>query len=94
MSMFDNAKAEDIQNPIVEYSRGLMFVLSTSERPMKATLLAEYPHPRGPGSYTLGRGDTQLLPNGNICQCWVDSCLQSEHTPDGKLIMEAQVKQE
>ena len=94
ISLFDNAKAEDIAEAITACSRGVIVALRTDVRPMTATLLSEYRHPDGPGAYTLGRGSTQLLPNGNVFSCWVNWCLHSEHTSDGRLIMKAQVNQE
>ena len=94
ISIFDNAKAEDTEDAPSPYSRGIIVALKTNVHPMTATLLSEYPHPDGPGAFTLGRGSTQLLPNGNVFSCWVHGCLHSEHTADGKLVMEARVKQE
>lgn len=90
--MFDNAISEELQNGTSKYSRGLVFALNTSVKPMTATFIAEYPHPNH--GYTLGRGSTQLLEGGNVFQCWVDSCLHSEHSADGKLVMEGRVHQE
>ena len=91
ISLFDNAKSEEDQVPTANSSRGLIVALQTYVRPMTGTLLSEYPHPDG--EYTMGRGGMQVLPNGNVFSCWVHGCRHSEHTPDGKLVMEAQVKQ-
>lgn len=94
ISFFDNAKAEDVEDAASPYSRGLIVGLHTDTQPMTANLMLEYPHPDGHGAYTLGRGSTQVLPNGNVFSCWVNACLHSEHTLDGKLVMEARVKQQ
>lgn len=94
ISFFDNASAEDKEKGTAKWSRGLLVALRTDTVPMTATMLAEYGHPDGPGSFTLGRGSTQVLPDGNVFSCWVNGCLQSEHSPDGTLLMEARVKQQ
>lgn len=94
LSFLDNAKAEDYEEAATPYSRGLVVALSTAVQPMIATMLREYPHPGGEGAYSLGRGSTQVLSNGNVFSCWVSGCLHSEHTEDGTLVMEARVKQE
>lgn len=54
---------------------------------MKATLLKSYMRPDG-GS-TDRRGNVQTLPNGNTFICWGASGYIGEHSPDGKLLMEA-----
>ena len=90
----DNAKAEEDEQAEAPYSRGLIVALHTSLAPMKATVIQEYPHPDGVGAYSLGRGSTQVLPNGNVFTCWVSGCLHSEHTADGEIVMEARVKQQ
>lgn len=93
ISFLDNADSEEHRPPHSDYSRGLIVALRTDTQPMTATIVQEYPHPFGKGAYLLGRGSTQVLPNKNVFSCWVHACLQTEHTPDGKLIMEAHVKQ-
>ena len=91
ISLLDNAKSEDDQLPTADCSRGLIVALHTDVSPMTGTLLSEYPHPDG--EYTMGRGSVQVLPNGNVFSCWVNGCQHSEHTQDGRLVMEAHVKQ-
>jgi hypothetical protein len=91
ISLLDNAKSEENQIPTANSSRGLIVALQTDVRPMTSTLLSEYPHPDG--EYTMGRGSLQVLPNGNVFSCWVHGCQHSEHTPDGRLVMEAHVKE-
>ena len=94
ISFFDNAKAEDFEDAASPFSRSLIAALRTDLQPMTATLMSEYGHPDGPGAYTLGRGSMQVLPSGNVFSCWVNGCMHSEHTLDGKLVMEARVKQQ
>ena len=60
---------------------------------MTATMIGEYGHPRGPGHFVFGKGSTQILDGGNVFSCWVDGLLQSEHSSDGTLLMEAHAKQ-
>lgn len=94
VSFFDNASAEDKEKGTAKWSRGVIAALRTDTVPMTATLMAEYGHPDGPGAFTLGRGSTQVLPDGNVFSGWVNGCLQSEHGPDGRLLMQARVKQQ
>ena len=93
LSFFDNAKAEPKESPSAKWSRGLLVSLHTDVEPMTATMIGEYGHPRGPGHFVFGRGSTQILEGGNVFSCWVDGLLQSEHSSDGTLLMEAHAKQ-
>ena len=54
---------------------------------MVAEIVAKYDHPQG--GYAKNQGDFQILGNGNAFLGWRDNALQSEHTDDGKVIMEA-----
>ena len=58
---------------------------------MTATLLAAYDHPQGLTSeqYAPRRGNMQFLDNDNVFMAWSERALQSEHAPDGTLLMEA-----
>ena len=71
-----------------DMSRGLLFQLDTTT--MTAITLSEYPHPYE--TCTIGRGNMQMLPNGNAWLCWATNPLQSEHALDGSLIMKANFK--
>ena len=93
ISLLDNAKMGEEELATAEFSRGMIVALRTDVRPMTGTLVAEYGHPDGPGTYTMGRGSFQVLPSGNVFTCWVHGCQHSEHSADGKLVMEAHVKQ-
>ena len=58
---------------------------------MTVELVAHYDHPSGPGHYAYRRGDFQILKNNNTFLCWSEQSLQSEHTQDGTVIMEARM---
>lgn len=54
---------------------------------MTAEVIAEYADPKG--HRTNARGSYQTLPNGNAFLCWAYQSRISEHTPDGRVAMEA-----
>jgi hypothetical protein len=70
----------------IDHSRGMIIALDTKE--MKAELVQEFKHPHD--GYAKGQGNMQLLPNGHAWICWRDKALHTEHSADGKLLMEAQ----
>ena len=85
ISLIDNAILNsDTTN---DQSRGLLLVLRTDRTPMTAEVVARYNHPHG--EHAINQGDFQILPNGNAFLGWRDQALQSEHTPDGKVVLEA-----
>jgi len=93
ISILDNAmlggmQGEGIDFPLPAYSRGML--ISLDEASMTATTVQEFPHPEG--NFTKGRGNMQVLPNGNVFMSWVAGCLQSEHAPDGTLLQKARTK--
>jgi hypothetical protein len=91
VSLFDNARGDGRkQAPTNKNSRGLVLSLRTDMNPMTAEIIAEYEHPLG--RYTTARGSVQLLPDKNAFVCWSGATLQSEHTPDGRMTLEAQFK--
>lgn len=57
---------------------------------MTADIIASYDHPYR--KHAFRRGSYQILPNGNAFVGWSEHALQSEHTPDGKLIMQAELE--
>lgn len=87
ISILDNAKGEDSQEPSHDFSRGLLIALRTDITPMTASLVASYDQPRG--GYAQRRGNMQVLDNGNVFMAWSERALQSEHSPDGQLLMES-----
>jgi hypothetical protein len=87
ISILDNAKGEDSQQPSHDFSRGLIIALRTDTTPMTASLVAHYDQPRG--GYAQRRGNMQVMDNGNVFMAWSERALQSEHSPDGALLMES-----
>lgn len=73
-------------------SRGLRLVLDTSA--MTAEVELQIDHPDGPDNYAPRRGNYQVLPNANIFMDWSEKSIQSEHAPDGRILMEARLKAE
>ena len=87
ISLFDNGEGWT-EETTHDHSRGLVLALQTN--PMKAELVRKVDHPLG--IVTGSRGNNQLLPDGNFFVCWVDHTRLSEHSPDGKLLMYANLK--
>lgn len=87
----DNAigdMANDKQPATHDYSRGLILELShKAGEPFVAKKVKEYARPDG--GYGDRRGNTQLLPNGNVFMAWTDAGYISEHTDDDEVLMEA-----
>jgi hypothetical protein len=90
VTILDNAKGIDKQAPTWDYSRGMLIALD--EKNMTATVERTYNHPDGKGGFAPRRGNYQILDNGNIFMGWSEQAKQSEHTYDGKLVMEAVFK--
>ena len=90
LSFFDNSGPEHRNG---SSSRGMLVQLRTDVEPMTARLLAEFPHPRGPGLYVQDFGSMQILPDGNVFVGWVDGLLISEHDSSRKLLMEAHAQE-
>ncbi|CAK1361953.1 hypothetical protein CB0940_02728 [Cercospora beticola] len=90
LSILDNAIKDELQ-PTHPYSRGLLLSLRTNTTPTTVTTLAEYSHPHGVGAYAHARGNLQMLRDGNVFIGWSKQAVHSEHTSDGKLIMDAQL---
>ncbi|KIX97498.1 uncharacterized protein Z520_06950 [Fonsecaea multimorphosa CBS 102226] len=57
------------------------------EEPRRAELLAQYVRPDG--QLTDKRGSAQMLESGNAFICWSANGYISEHTPDGRVVLEA-----
>lgn len=88
ISMLDNADGPGKPAITHPYSRGLIVQLDT--KAMTAKVLTEFPHPeRG---HAFDRGNAQLLSNGNMWMAWTNGALQSEHAPDGTLLMKARFR--
>lgn len=85
ISILDNARGIDTQDPSYPMSRGLLLALNEQE--MTVTILKQIDHPHGEGNYAPRRGNYQILPNGNIFMGWSELAAQSEHSPDGTILM-------
>ncbi|KAK3714801.1 hypothetical protein LTR37_007536 [Vermiconidia calcicola] len=90
ITILDNARGIDKQAPTWDKSRGLRIALD--EKNMKASVERTYDHPEGEGGFAPRRGNHQILNNGNIFMGWSERAEQSEHSPDGTLLMEAEFK--
>lgn len=89
ITILDNANGQDDQDPTHDFSRGLIIALKTDGERKTAGIVQEIDHPDGKGAYAPRRGNYQILPNGHIFMGWSEQATQSEHTEDGKLVMEA-----
>ncbi|EAU34729.1 conserved hypothetical protein [Aspergillus terreus NIH2624] len=85
ISFLNNASDELEQGE--DTSAALFVELNTTASPMTARLLNRYNRPDG--SLTRLRGSVQTLPNGNVFVGWSERGFQSEHSPDGKVLMQA-----
>ncbi|KAF9886011.1 hypothetical protein FE257_012067 [Aspergillus nanangensis] len=85
VSFLNNASDELEQGE--DTSAALYVQVDTSVSPMTARLLNRYNRPDG--GLTRLRGSVQTLPNGNVFVGWSERGFQSEHSPDGKVLMQA-----
>ncbi|KAF4210425.1 hypothetical protein CNMCM8980_004072 [Aspergillus fumigatiaffinis] len=85
ISFLNNASDEGGQDE--DHSAALFVQVDTSSSPMTARLLDRYDRPDG--GLTRLRGSVQRLPNGNVFVGWSERGYQSEHSPDGKVLMQA-----
>jgi hypothetical protein len=93
ISILDNAagihKTQAASHP---FSRGMVIALNENSSPMTAGIVHHYDHPDGNGGLADRRGNCQLLPNGNVFMGWSERALQSEHSEDGTLLMDARLE--
>ncbi|KAI9370483.1 ASST-domain-containing protein [Aspergillus egyptiacus] len=85
ISLMNNASDEGENEEDV--SSALYVQVDTTASPMTATVAKRINRPDG--GLTRLRGNVQTLPNGNTFVGWSERGYQSEHDPDGKLLMEA-----
>jgi hypothetical protein len=93
VSLFNNAKGSghgEGEQPSSEESSALLLALRTDVTPMTAELVRRYGHPDG--KISPSRGSLSFLDNGNAFVGWVFESLISEHTFDGKLLMQARLR--
>ncbi|KAK4507479.1 hypothetical protein PRZ48_001214 [Zasmidium cellare] len=89
ITILDNANGQDKQHSSHPFSRGLTIAIKADVEPKTARIVQAIDHPLGEGSYAPRRGNYQVLPNGHIFMGWSEQATQSEHTEDGKLVMQA-----
>lgn len=88
LSILDNAKGIDHTSPpSYPFSRGLL--LAINEKDMTYHIELQIDHPETDDRYSWRRGNYQVLSNGNIFMGWSEQGVQSEHSADGELLMEA-----
>ena len=85
ISLFDNANGPFEPPENNDCSRGLLIALNTDA--MTAQMVQHFDHPQR--GFAKSRGSMQMLPNGNAFVGFAEHGFQSEHTPDGKCILEA-----
>lgn len=85
ISFLDNA-ASDVATPTSTYSTGLLVSLDTAT--MTANLLKAFPRPDKQLSEL--RGNLQMLPDSNVLINWSDNGFMTEHTADGRHILDVQ----
>ncbi|KIW34118.1 uncharacterized protein PV07_00914 [Cladophialophora immunda] len=88
ITLFNNA-ADDrgAQEATANASSMQVIRVYDSEEPPRAVLLAQYVRPDG--QLTDKRGSAQILESGNAFICWSANGYISEHTPDGRVVLEA-----
>ncbi|KXT17724.1 hypothetical protein AC579_3605 [Pseudocercospora musae] len=94
ISLLDNANGQDERAPTSENSRGMIIALETGAEAKRASIVSQIEHPYGHGHYAPRRGNYQILDNKNIFIGWSEQATQSEHTPDGRMVMEARLATE
>ena len=92
ISILDNAIRPGEPHTTNDRSRGMVIALHTDVQPMTAEAIQKYDHPHT--DYSPGRGNFQIMENGNAFLAWWMRSLISEHAPDGKVLMEASWKPE
>lgn len=93
ISLFNNAAGSGEskwEQPSHNESSGLLIALRTDQSPMTVELVTRWPHPNG--RISGSRGSVTFLENGNAFIGWVYSSVISEHTHDGRLLMQASLR--
>lgn len=88
ITLFNNA-ADDrgVQADTANASSMQAIKVYDREEPRRAELLAHYVRPDG--ELTTKRGSAHMLDNGNAFICWSTRGYITEHTPDGRVVLEA-----
>ena len=85
ISFLNNASDEGENEE--DTSSALYVQMDMTSSPMTAKVVNRYNRPDG--GLTRLRGSVQTLPDGNIFVGWSERGYQSEHSPDGKVLMQA-----
>lgn len=85
ITMLDNASGPGWPRETNAFSRGLVVWLNTESMTAEQVRTVDHPYEE----YAVARGNFQTLPNGNSFLSWQKDALQTEHTPDGQMILEA-----
>ncbi|KAJ5544979.1 hypothetical protein N7535_006633 [Penicillium sp. DV-2018c] len=85
ISFLNNASDEEFNEE--NMSSSLFVELDTSVTPKTARVIHRYNRPDQ--ELTRLRGNTQLLPDGNVFTCWSKEGYISEHAEDGEVLMTA-----
>ncbi|KAK9780354.1 putative ASST-domain-containing protein [Seiridium cardinale] len=89
MTFFDNhQKDHNEYGCTANCSRGLHVRLDTESNPKTVQLIQEYQHPAG--LLSQSQGSMQILDNGNAFIGWGRNPSFTEHTPDGKAVLDVQ----
>ncbi|KAK9414990.1 putative ASST-domain-containing protein [Seiridium unicorne] len=89
MTFFDNhQKDHNEYGCTANCSRGLHVRLDTESNPKTVQLIREYQHPAG--LLSQSQGSMQILDNGNAFIGWGRNPSFTEHTPDGKAVLDVQ----
>jgi hypothetical protein len=91
VSMFDNSVGKAANDDVKHArSRGLILALRTDTTPMTAEVVQKFE--LSERRRIRAKGDLQVLPNDNAFICWSKASELSEHSPDGRVLMEAAFK--
>ncbi|MDQ2700450.1 MAG: arylsulfotransferase family protein [Actinomycetota bacterium] len=88
ISLFDNGDSPVLNRPVRKESRGL--VLKLNHRKKRAVVDQQFFNPAKP--LAPQQANMQRLPNGNFFIGWGAVPLVSEHTPDGRLVFDAEFR--
>lgn len=94
VSLFDNAVGDYPQKASAYESWGMLLALRTDVTPMTVELVSRYQKPFSIQAVSLekARGAVSYLRNGNAFVGWITGSEVSEHAPDGRMLMHANMK--
>jgi len=94
VSLFDNAVGDYPQKASAYESWGMLLALRTDTTPMTVELVSRYQKPFNIQDVSLekARGAVSYLRNGNAFVGWITGSQVSEYTPDGRMLMHANMR--